>query len=253
MRSSMLLRWRPSIPVIMSPTFWVLEELFWFNPCTSALSAGLRPSIEATTTPLKFLGKLALYAISGIIVLPAIPTDDYNSQSWLLLELFQVLNIPLKISGSEAFIALFFYLNIPTVDSIVTRVKSYDFFFFSFLGHCNWYVLDSYILQIPPKNHSMFRMSFVENRIIWIPNWLYSYLIIVIWKFRSSYLIIFKYLIWRGLVQEMKIAICECCTREWQRRDTVKGFPCTLHTDGTTTEMHAVDNHGGQANLACHS
>ena len=26
-----------------------------------------------------------------------------------------------------------------------------------------------------------------------------------------------------------------------------------LHTDGTTTEMHAVVNHGGQANVACHS
>ena len=37
-----------------------------------------------------------------------------------------LINIPLNISGSEAFIALFFCLNIPTVDSIVTRVKSYD-------------------------------------------------------------------------------------------------------------------------------
>jgi DNA-binding Lrp family transcriptional regulator len=36
-----------------------------------------------------------------------------------------MMNIPLNISGSEAFIALFFCLNIPTVDSIVTRVKSY--------------------------------------------------------------------------------------------------------------------------------
>ena len=32
-----------------------------------------------------------------------------------------------------------------------------------------------------------------------------------------------------------------------------KGFPCTLHTDGTTTEMHAVITHSGQANLDCHS
>jgi DNA-binding Lrp family transcriptional regulator len=37
-----------------------------------------------------------------------------------------LINIPLNITGSEAFIALFFCLNIPTVDSIVTRVKSYD-------------------------------------------------------------------------------------------------------------------------------
>jgi DNA-binding Lrp family transcriptional regulator len=37
-----------------------------------------------------------------------------------------LITIPLNISGSEAFIALFFCLNIPTVDSIVTRVKSYD-------------------------------------------------------------------------------------------------------------------------------
>jgi DNA-binding Lrp family transcriptional regulator len=36
-----------------------------------------------------------------------------------------LINIPLNISGSEAFVALFFCLNIPTVDSIVTRVKSY--------------------------------------------------------------------------------------------------------------------------------
>jgi DNA-binding Lrp family transcriptional regulator len=36
-----------------------------------------------------------------------------------------LITIPLNISGSEAFIALFFCLNIPTVDSIVTRVKSY--------------------------------------------------------------------------------------------------------------------------------
>ena len=36
-----------------------------------------------------------------------------------------LMNIPLNISGSEAFVALFFCLNIPTVDSIVTRVKSY--------------------------------------------------------------------------------------------------------------------------------
>jgi hypothetical protein len=35
------------------------------------------------------------------------------------------MNIPLSISGSEVVIALFFCSNIPTVDSIVTRVKSY--------------------------------------------------------------------------------------------------------------------------------
>ena len=35
------------------------------------------------------------------------------------------MNIPLRISGSEVIIALFFCSNIPTVDSIVTRVKSY--------------------------------------------------------------------------------------------------------------------------------
>jgi len=36
-----------------------------------------------------------------------------------------LITIPLNISGSEAFVALFFCLNIPTVDSIVTRVRSY--------------------------------------------------------------------------------------------------------------------------------
>jgi hypothetical protein len=34
-------------------------------------------------------------------------------------------NIPLDIAGSDVIIALFFCSNIPTVDSIVTRVKSY--------------------------------------------------------------------------------------------------------------------------------
>jgi ribosomal protein L31E len=34
--------------------------------------------------------------------------------------------IPLNISGSEVIIALFFCSNIPTVDSITRRVKSYD-------------------------------------------------------------------------------------------------------------------------------
>jgi DNA-binding Lrp family transcriptional regulator len=36
-----------------------------------------------------------------------------------------LINIPLNISGGDVFIALFFCLNIPTVDSIVTRVRSY--------------------------------------------------------------------------------------------------------------------------------
>jgi hypothetical protein len=34
--------------------------------------------------------------------------------------------IPLDMAGSDGIIALFFCSNIPTVDSIVTRVKSYS-------------------------------------------------------------------------------------------------------------------------------
>ena len=37
-----------------------------------------------------------------------------------------LVNIPIKMSGSELIIAVFFCSNIPTVDSIVTRTKSYD-------------------------------------------------------------------------------------------------------------------------------
>ena len=36
-----------------------------------------------------------------------------------------MMNIPLNVSGSDMNLALFFCSNIPTVDSIVTRVKSY--------------------------------------------------------------------------------------------------------------------------------
>jgi hypothetical protein len=36
-----------------------------------------------------------------------------------------MMNIPLNVSGSDIILALFFCSNIPTVDSIVTRVKSY--------------------------------------------------------------------------------------------------------------------------------
>ena len=37
-----------------------------------------------------------------------------------------MMNIPLNISGSDIIVTLFFCSNIPTVDSIVTRTKSYD-------------------------------------------------------------------------------------------------------------------------------
>ena len=36
-----------------------------------------------------------------------------------------MMNIPLNVSGSDIILALFFCSNIPTVDLIVTRVKSY--------------------------------------------------------------------------------------------------------------------------------